>query len=143
MNTGKDNSGNKITSGIVENSKPEAEDYLEDPEKAHQLLSAADAKANAKEKSRGQLSNVWEYLRAMLRLLRSYLHREYNTIPWKSIVFIVAAIIYFVAIVDLLPDFIPGIGYIDDAGVIAFVISQVKIDLDKYIQWETKNEIEK
>ena len=66
-----------------------------------------------------------------------------NGIPWKSIVFIVAAIIYFVAIVDLLPDFIPGIGYIDDAGVIAFVISQVKIDLDKYIQWETKNEIEK
>jgi uncharacterized membrane protein YkvA (DUF1232 family) len=47
-------------------------------------------------------------------------------------------IIYFVSPIDLIPDFIPVAGYVNDAAVIAFVVRQVKIDLDKFTAWEAE-----
>jgi uncharacterized membrane protein YkvA (DUF1232 family) len=52
-----------------------------------------------------------------------------------------AAVIYFLNPLDLIPDFIPGIGYLDDATVIAFVFSSIRKDLLKFLDWECqKNE---
>jgi uncharacterized membrane protein YkvA (DUF1232 family) len=53
-------------------------------------------------------------------------------------VLVVVAIIYFVSIVDLIPDFLPGAGFIDDAAVVAFVITKIKSDIDKYLLWESE-----
>jgi uncharacterized membrane protein YkvA (DUF1232 family) len=36
---------------------------------------------------------------------------------------------------DLFPDFILGVGYLDDAAVIAFCLKLVEQDLEKYKQW--------
>jgi uncharacterized membrane protein YkvA (DUF1232 family) len=146
MKKEKENPDNKILSAVVDTSKPKAEEYLQHPEKAEQLLDTAIEKAEKSEGRRNPLENVRRYLSALIRLFRSYIHHEYTSIPWGSIVLVVAAIVYFVAIVDMMPDFIPGVGYIDDATVIAFVMSRVRSDIDKYLQWESlrgKQQIEK
>ena len=51
---------------------------------------------------------------------------------------VVVAVIYFVSPVDLVPDIIPVAGLVDDAGVIAFVVAQIKADLDNFLVWETE-----
>jgi uncharacterized membrane protein YkvA (DUF1232 family) len=101
-------------------------------------LAEALEKAGAKEKNKGPLEELWNYLTALFRLLRAYINREYKDIPWSSIVLVVVAIIYFVSIVDLIPDFLPGAGFIDDAAVVAFVITKIKSDIDKYLLWESE-----
>jgi len=120
----------------VDKKRSKAEDYLRDPDKSKKLLDEALKKAKAKEEKKGPLAEVWSNLNALFRLLRAYIHRDYTRIPWGSIVLVVVAIIYFVSPFDLIPDWIPVVGFIDDAAVIAFVLKQINTDLNQFLQWE-------
>ena len=136
MMSGSDSLQDKEIAGAVEKTRNKAEEYARDPGKSGKLLADALQKANAQDHSQGPLADVWQNLTALFRLLQAYTRKEYTDIPWGSIVMVVIAIIYFVSPVDLLPDFIPVAGYVDDAAVIAFVIRQIKADLDKFTAWE-------
>ena len=120
---------------VIEKAKNKAEEYARDPKKAKKLLDDAVKKAKNYERSRGPLTEVGGYLTALFRLLRAYVRKDYRDIPWGSIVLVIAAIIYFVSPIDLIPDFLPG-GFIDDAMVIGFIIAQIKSDLDNFLTWE-------
>ena len=120
----------------VEKTKSKAEGYLRDPKKAKKLLDDAAEKARGFEKNRGPLEEVWIYLTALFRLLRAYIRGEYRDISWFSIVLVTVGIIYFVSPIDLIPDALLGIGFIDDAAVIAFVVAQIKADIDNFLAWE-------
>ncbi len=120
----------------VEKTKSKAEGYVRDPKKATKLLEEAVKKAKDFEKNRGPLGEVWGYLTALFRLLRAYVHGEYREIPWVSIVLVTVGIIYFVSPIDLIPDFIPVVGMLDDAAVIVFVVKQIKADLENFLTWE-------
>ena len=119
----------------IEKTKSKAEEYARDPKKAKKLLDDAIKKAKNYERNRGPLADVWAYLTALFRLLRAYIRGEYRDIAWGSVVLVIAAIIYFVSPVDLIPDVLPG-GFIDDAMVIGFIIAQIKADLDNFMAWE-------
>ena len=121
----------------IEKKRTRAEDYLRDPDKSKKLLDEALKKANEKEEKKGPLTDVWKSLTALFRLFKAYTHHEYTSIPWGSIVLVVIAIIYFVSPFDLIPDWIPLAGFIDDAAVIAFVLKQINTDLDQFLKWET------
>ena len=127
--------GKKEIAKAIEKTKNKAEEYARDPRKAKKLLDDAVKKAKSYERNRGPLAEVWSYLTALFRLLRAYIRRDYQDIPWSSIVLVIVAIIYFVSPIDLIPDFLPG-GLLDDAAVIAFVIAQIKTDLDNFLAWE-------
>ncbi len=120
----------------VEKKRTKAEDYLRDPERSKQLLNQAVQKAHDKETKKGPLEEVWNSLQALLRMFQAYLRKEYTVLPWGSIVLIVVAILYFVSPFDLLPDWIPLGGFIDDAAVIAFVLKQINSDLEAFLKWE-------
>lgn len=119
----------------LEKTKTKAEEYARDPKKAKKLLDDAVKKAKSYEKNRGPLGEVWSYLTALFRLLKAYIQKDYRDIPLGSMVLVIGAIIYFVSPIDLIPDILPG-GYIDDAALIAFVIKQIKVDLDNFMAWE-------
>ena len=71
-----------------------------------------------------------------MRMTRAWALREYRTVPWKSLVYIVGAIVYFVNPVDVIPDVLGGIGFIDDAAVAAAVVRAVHAQLDAFREWE-------
>ena len=48
----------------------------------------------------------------------------------------VAGLIYFIYPVDLIPDFIPVSGLIDDVAFIAWIYDYIKEDIDKFLEWE-------
>jgi len=49
----------------------------------------------------------------------------------------VAVLIYFLSPIDVIPDFIPVIGLLDDMALVAWFSSTLKDQLDKYAEWET------
>ena len=77
-------------------------------------------------------------LESMYRLLLAFWNGSYREIPWKSLVLIVVAIIYFVNPFDLIPDVIPILGYVDDAAIIGVVLAQIQVDLDDFLDWESR-----
>ena len=70
-----------------------------------------------------------------LLLIRDYLHDvttgTYKDYEVKKLVIIVAAIIYVVTPIDLLPDFMPP-GLIDDISILAWAVKQAATELSRY-----------
>ena len=49
---------------------------------------------------------------------------------WKRIIIVLFAILYVISPLDLIPDFIPVIGWLDDLGVLAWAARQVFFNKD-------------
>lgn len=84
----------------------------------------------------GKLAEIWSDIKTMASMLRDWGTREYVEIPWKTLAAMAGAILYFVNPLDIIPDFIPIVGYLDDFFVITFAIQLTKDDLDKYRIWK-------
>ncbi|MCP4392376.1 MAG: DUF1232 domain-containing protein [Gammaproteobacteria bacterium] len=131
----------RITGKKVENSssfrtaKDAASEYANNPKKLNALLDRAVKKADS---SKERLAETWESLLASFRLLRAYATGQYRDIPWASLLSIVAAVIYFVMPLDLIPDFILALGLIDDAALLGWILSSLKGNIDHYLEWEQK-----
>ena len=87
------------------------------------------------EQQRERLSIILDDLRIMVKLISYWARREYTDIPWNSLLAIVGALVYFVNPMDLVPDFIHGLGLLDDASIIAMVIAATHKDLDRFRVW--------
>jgi hypothetical protein len=48
----------------------------------------------------------------------------------------VAVTIYFLSPIDLIPDFIPVLGLLDDVALVAWFSTTIKEELDKFSEWE-------
>jgi uncharacterized membrane protein YkvA (DUF1232 family) len=130
--------GKRISQGsFFARMKNKAAEYLNNPEKLNELIDKAKYKAESKKQ--GPLKEVLDSLMALFRLVRAYAKREYVEVPWKSLLLIVATILYFLVPTDLIPDWIIGLGYIDDAALIGWTMNTVKSDIDGYREWESKN----
>ncbi len=55
---------------------------------------------------------------------------------------IIVALIYFLSPIDLIPDTIPGAGYIDDVVVVSGCLALVRTDLEDYRIWRKENGLE-
>ena len=87
----------------------------------------------------GPLSRFVDDAKLLFSVLGDYVRGEYREIPWWSMAAIAAALLYVLAPVDLIPDFIPVIGYVDDAMVVAVCLRMIEADLHAYRTWKTKN----
>ena len=72
----------------------------------------------------------------VFELLRDRVTGKYKGTPWRTIAALTGALIYSLSPIDLLLDFIPGIGFFDDALVIGLAIKLAQPDLEKYREWK-------
>jgi len=103
------------------------------PEEVRSLVAVAVAKYHV---VRPHLTALRRDLPTLLRLTRAYGDGSYRRIPWRAIVSIIAAVLYFVMPFDAIPDFIPLIGYLDDAVVVAYVMRLVHDEVEAFRVWE-------
>ena len=87
-------------------------------------------------KSSGPLRRYIEDARLMLSLLKDYWRGDYRETLWLSISAIVFALLYVWNPLDLIPDFIPFVGLVDDAFALAVAFKLVEKDLKKYKTWK-------
>lgn len=90
-----------------------------------------------------RLGRIKDDLRLLQSLCLAYWRGEYRSISPKSILFIVAGLMYFLSPLDALPDFIPGLGMFDDIAVLAWVMKQVTDELDAFRTWREQQSPEK
>lgn len=76
----------------------------------------------------------------MISMVRSYLKKEYPTLPMNTVVALISALLYFVVPVDMIVDVIPFAGYLDDAAVLAACYKLVKKDIDAYLVWRDRKD---
>ncbi len=71
--------------------------------------------------------------------LNGYFHKRYTEAPLGTIIAVAAALLYLVTPFDIIPDFTPIIGYIEDAGLLVLCSTLIKSDLDDYQEWRNSN----
>ncbi len=93
---------------------------------------------NKKFSGANTLAKYTELGKIMVGMLKDIKNGIYPEIPWFSIATIVLALLYVLNPLDIIPDFIPGIGYIDDLSVLAIGTGWIESDLHKYLDWKIK-----
>ena len=86
--------------------------------------------------NQGSLGNIWDQLQLLFSLVKDYANGNYTAVPKSTIVAIVAALLYFISPLDIIPDFLVGLGFVDDAFILSLVYKKVIKELDKYQIWK-------
>jgi uncharacterized membrane protein YkvA (DUF1232 family) len=112
-----------------------AKSYVNDRQRLRGLFEEASKQAISLPKD--SFKETWPYLQTMLRLIRAYYRADYSDVSESTLVVIIAAIIYLVSPLDVIPDAIPALGYLDDVTVLALAIQRTRQELDDFMLWET------
>ena len=68
-------------------------------------------------------------------MLRCSVRGEYQDLSKSAIGIVAGTLLYVVAPLDLLPDLLPAVGFIDDFTVIAFAVNVVRKEIEHFRLW--------
>ena len=101
-------------------------------------LEKVKADAETAEKKAESLGGQFESFQLTWSLLQDYWAGKYTSIPWKLIASTGFAVAYLISPLDIIPDFLPIVGFVDDASVFALVVSSFQSELSAYKKWKKK-----
>ncbi|WKN33199.1 YkvA family protein [Porifericola rhodea] len=116
--------------------KKRASGILKDPERLKKLLTNSAQKIREVGNDNESLQRLKDQVNTLNRMIRAYAKGEYRNIPWKNALMITAGIVYFVTPLDLIPDFIPLTGFLDDLTVLMWVFNSVRGSIEEFEDWE-------
>ena len=83
-------------------------------------------------RKRSRLKLVKSDLRLLQELLVAWVRGEYRGLSRQALLPVIAALAYFLSPVDIVPDFIFGVGLLDDLAVLAWVVRRWQSELDAF-----------
>jgi uncharacterized membrane protein YkvA (DUF1232 family) len=86
----------------------------------------------------GLLARLFQDLKLLLPLIKDYWKGAYRDISAKSMIIFVAGLAYIISPIDLIPDYIIGLGQIDDVAILGLSLYFLERDLQKYKQWKDR-----
>lgn len=81
-------------------------------------------------------AHVSDLMQATVRMVRAYSQGHYKGLSRKTILIGVAVVLYLLSPLDLIPDFLVGIGLLDDLSLMSWFVVQFREEIDKFIAWE-------
>ena len=125
-------SGNRF----YQRAKEKASRIVGDKDRMHDLVASSREKLQSINFEDSKISRLAVNLRIMIRIIKSYANGSYREMPWKSLLALVGGVIYFLMPVDLIPDFIPFTGFLDDFTVIMILSGAFQQDIEDFLLWE-------
>jgi uncharacterized membrane protein YkvA (DUF1232 family) len=110
----------------------QARELFGNREKLVNTLDNAFRKVTEIEDDEGSMKGLVTKVKLFLRMIRAYIQGEYREVPVKTMLIILAGILYFLNPFDLIPDFVPGIGYLDDISILLWVFNSLEKDINKF-----------
>jgi len=86
----------------------------------------------------GFLTRLFQDLRLLIPLIKDYWKGNYRDVSAKSFVIFIVALAYIFSPLDLIPDYIIGLGQIDDAAILGLALYFLEKDLLKYKAWKDR-----
>ena len=125
--------GSKIENKYFKKAKEKAVDLIQNNENLNHVLKLSRDKLN-------EVSNTKfiDNIKVFIRMIKAYTKGVYREVSVKSMLALVAAIVYFVMPVDLIPDIIPVTGLVDDFAVVMWVYNQLEKEINAFREWETE-----
>lgn len=125
--------------GILNDYSEQANEYVDDDSKFARLIE----KVKAVLCHLTRVPVIGGYVNDILditEMIADYRAGNYRVLPKRTVIASLAVLLYLITPVDLIPDFIPLIGWADDAAVIGYAYKKgLKADLDAYREWKELN----
>jgi uncharacterized membrane protein YkvA (DUF1232 family) len=106
------------------------------PGKILLLLHDAYRKLTTADNQKNGFAQIKDLMFTFIRLVRNFTNGRYRQVSRKSIIIGVATLLYLVLPIDLVPDFIPMFGLMDDLSLMAWFIKSFQGELEKFSAWE-------
>ena len=116
--------------------KEKASNIVGDKERMNDLVSSSKDKLNNINFEDSKISRLAVNLRIIIRIIKAYASGSYRDIPWKSLLALIGGVVYFLMPVDLMPDFIPFTGFLDDFTIIMLLSGAFQQDIEDFLVWE-------
>ena len=124
-----------VVAGKLEKSEKEAKEIMVSEKKTQRLLEKALSLCNRLSRI-PQIGVIFEDIPLLCMCVNDYVKKRYKEIPLASVLTIVGALLYLINPVDVIPDYIPVIGYLDDGLVFRIALEAVHNDLTAYKEWK-------
>ena len=95
---------------------------------------------NKKISNAGSLKKFTELGKLMIGMLTDFKKGDYRKVPWFTIAAIGFTLLYILNPLDVVPDFLPGLGYVDDFAVFTIVLRFIETDLHDYLDWKIEDQ---
>ncbi len=116
-----------------------AKEIIDNPEKVSVILEKAISLCD----DLSYLRIIGKYFKEaslVCNMINDYICKRYTAVPTATVITLLAAVLYFVSPIDIIPDFLPLIGHLDDMLVFSFVQEAMKVDIKKYEKWKKEKE---
>lgn len=125
---------------ILNSKSHRAQRIISDPERMERLAKDSFSLLRGKK----NFSEVQSEAVLLINMVKDTVKGRYKGLGKKNVIMIVAGLLYLVNPMDIVPDFIFGIGFADDLGVLVYVISRLSEEIARYRQWKKpqKEEVE-
>lgn len=120
------------------NARQRAANILKNKKRLNHLLRVSTDKLKEVNVRNIRNSSLVERVRVLIRMVRAYASGRYKGIKITNVLLLVAAIVYFVTPLDLVPDFIPITGLVDDFTVVLWVYGKLQQEIDAFLTWENE-----
>jgi uncharacterized membrane protein YkvA (DUF1232 family) len=106
------------------------------PFKVVTILNEAADKLVDKENKTNKFRQLFEVALTLVRLVRAYISGDYREISTSTIVSGLAVLLYVLSPIDLIPDFIPVIGFLDDLSLVSWFVGKFHGEITRFREWE-------
>ncbi len=113
-----------------------ATQLLGKPFKVITVLNEAANKLTDKESKTNKFRQLFEVALTLVRLVRAYISGDYREIPTSTIVSGLAVLLYVLSPIDLVPDFIPVVGFLDDLSLVSWFMGKFQGEITRFREWE-------
>lgn len=86
----------------------------------------------------GFLYREFAKVKLLVMMLKDYWNGVYTEVPWHIIAAVVIVLLYILNPFDLIPDFIPVVGQLDDLAVLYFGWKVIGEDIKTYARWKVE-----
>ncbi|MFS8972428.1 YkvA family protein [Streptococcus mitis] len=117
--------------GALESGYGQSEALLNDKDELDNFLQRLEQKIN----DMPFVGKKFSMIPVMISLVKNYVQGKYTTVPYGTILAVLSALVYFLSPIDIIPDFIPLAGYLDDMAVVGLCMNMVSIDIETYEKW--------
>jgi uncharacterized membrane protein YkvA (DUF1232 family) len=82
-----------------------------------------------------KLKKLMQQGKLILSMVKDYWSGRYREVPYWAISAAALTLLYVLNPLDVIPDVVPGFGYLDDATLVAFCLKLIERELEKYRAW--------
>lgn len=117
----------------------EAKKTISDKKKLKEVLTKSTDKLKKLAEDSPKYKELKSKTNILIRMAQVHFSGEYKAFSNTSLLLIVFGLLYFITPTDLIPDFIPAVGFSDDASVLILIYQKLNKDIEKFLKWSGSN----